>query len=161
MAPDSPRRRRLGFVGGVLPWLVMGCAATVEVRPLATGHVDIAAFELRGNDLAPLRREAQRLCPAGAEVLRQAVSGTSRVDMDDSFVSRWWVPLSLKLDAAATHAQLTVLCRPAPQDRVIDAARLPAQGLSRTPTTAQTDAAIDTVIPPLAAAPIGPVMPEW
>jgi hypothetical protein len=138
-----------------------GCAATVEVRPLATGRVDIAAYELRGSELAPLRREAQRLCPAGAEVVRQTVSGTTSVDMEDTVWSRWWVPMSLKLSPTATHAQMTVQCRPAPQDRVIDAAKVPAHSVARLAAMAQVDAATDGMPQPVATAPIGPVMPEW
>ena len=161
MAPESRWWHSQRLAGCVLPWCVVGCAATVEVRPLATGRVDIAAYELRGSDLAPLKREAQRLCPAGAEVVRQTVSGTTSVDMDETAWSRWWVPLSLKLNSPVTQAQLTVQCRPAPQDRVIDAARLPAPGAARWAALAQPEAATDGVPQPVAAAPIGPVMPEW
>ncbi len=140
---------------------VAGCATLVDIQPLATARVDQAAYELRGVDLAPLQREAQRLCPAGAEVLRQAVQGQFRPMDSDSRVARWLGQAGQWIDPPQRQAQLVVLCHATPLDRLIapgvaqqpaDAGLVPAH--SREPAAAAPGEA-------LAAAPIGPVMPEW
>ena len=48
-----------------------GCTSLLEVQTLATGRSDVSAYALSGTDLEVLRREAQRMCPLGGEILRQ------------------------------------------------------------------------------------------
>lgn len=87
-----------------------GCATPMEVRPLATGRSDVAAYELTGADLGVLRSEARRLCPQGGEVLRQSGQPSMRVESAGSLrgamdrATAW-------ADPPPPSAQLMVVCR--------------------------------------------------
>ena len=92
--------------------LATGCSAVVDVRSLATGRVDVAAYELRGPELAPLQREARRLCPQGGEVLRQ--SGRDQRPVNDVGSVRGWINATSEvLDPPKRQSQLVVLCKEA------------------------------------------------
>ena len=142
---SEPQRlgvRRAGLLA--LASLLGACSSLVDIRPLATGRVDVSAYELRGADLAPLQREARRLCPQGGDILRQAGLDARR-ERDEGRLQRWMNATSEVLDPPKRHAQLVVMCKPAP-----DAASFAAQP------------AIN-LAEPVAAAPIplGPITAEW
>lgn len=143
-APEPSRWSvsRSGCLG--LTLLCSACSSWVDIRPLATGRVDMSAYELRGTDLAPLQREARRLCPLGGDILRQS-GMDARHAADEGRVQRWMNSSSELLDPPKRHAQLVVMCKPVP-----DAASFAAQ-----PTTA--------VVEPVAAAPmpVGPISAQW
>ena len=134
--------RRAGLLA--LASLLGACSSLVDIRPLATGRVDVSAYELRGADLAPLQREARRLCPQGGDILRQAGLDARR-ERDEGRLQRWMNATSEVLDPPKRHAQLVVMCKPAP-----DAASFAAQ-----PAINPAE--------PVAAAPIplGPITAEW
>lgn len=151
-----------------------GCAATVDLRPLATGRVEVEAFELRGPDLAVLRREASRRCPQGADVLRQAESGRPADEPVDGRISRWMTQAAAWVDPPQHQAQLMVVCRPDPQRLTLaspapaapiptaDAAMLAALRQSRYPYGEGPPA--DEQVPAQRsrpAPPIGPIDPTW
>lgn len=138
-----------------------GCASSLDIRPLATGRVDLAAYELRGQDLAPLQREAQRLCPAGAEVLRHAVAGQTRQIDSSSPVSRWLGQAGRWMDPPQAQAQMVVLCRAMPQDSLIAPGGVPPPAGLAAAAPRPSPASASVPDQALAAAPIGPVMPEW
>lgn len=123
------------------------CASYLEVRSLATGRADQAAYELTGSEAAALQQEASRLCPQGAEILRQAVQA-QRPQVDGSASQRLGLPGEW-LEPPRRTAQLVVLCHESPPGLLLGAARLPASAASA--------GAVDR--PP--AAPIGPVSVEW
>lgn len=116
---------------------------------------------MRGQDLAPLQREAQRLCPAGAEVLRQAVAGQARPADGANRVSRWLGQAGQWIDPPQRQAQLVVLCRAAPQDLLIAAATVPQPAAAVPLAASPQDATPGAPAEAVAAAPIGPVMPAW
>ena len=124
--------------------LLCACSSLVDIRPLATGRVDVSAYELRGADLAPLQREARRLCPQGGDILRQA-GLEARHERDEGHLQRWMNATSEVLDPPKRHAQLVVMCKPAP---------------SATSFAAQPPI---NLAEPVAAAPIplGPITAEW
>ena len=157
MAPDRAWAlwRLLGATAAAAG--IAGCASAVDIRFLATGRANQPAYEMRGQDLAPLQREAQRLCPAGAEVLRQAVAGQARPADGASRVSRWLGQAGQWIDPPQRQAQLVVLCRAAPQDLLIVPQPAAAGPLAASPQDATSGAPAEAV----AAAPIGPVMPAW
>jgi len=180
---SNPRALAMVVVSGLLAVLT-GCATKPQVQSLATGRSDLSAHALTGQDLDTLRREAQRLCPLGGEILRQSGQPEPRVPTG----SRWHVLLDTTVQwfdappASSPAAQLVVLCRE-PGDH----ARLPAlpsagaAGATRrplpatpTPTSAQTSAQnpaqplaqtpialTSSAAPAMAALPIGPITPEW
>ncbi len=83
-----------------------GCASRLDIRSqiVAGGQ---AGYELRGDSLALLQLEVARLCPAGAEVLRQ----WQRYEVQpvpSGFVRRWTVDL---VDGPRSDAQMQVVCR--------------------------------------------------
>ena len=142
---------------GLLALLVSlaGCASQPQVQSLATGRSDVSAHTLTGTDLDTLRREAQRLCPLGGEILRQSgqpqpvlpTAGRWRALLD---VTTQWV------NAVPISAQLVVLCHE-PGDRFrLPAATLPATAASRTSAALSGDMPRAT-----AALPVGPITPEW
>lgn len=87
-----------------------GCVSTMEIRALATGRAEVAAYELTGADPAALRREAQRLCPAGGEVLR-ASSQDQVPEAVDGRIRGWLNAAATRLHPPQRSAQLMVLCR--------------------------------------------------
>ncbi len=114
-----------------------GCASQVRIAPLATGRIDVAAYELRGPSLDAVRHEAARLCPQGAEVLRQSQSGAVTLPAA-SMLQRVGVLVDT-LDPPRTEAQLMVLCKERRADRTIasTAAASPAASASAAPATRQ------------------------
>ena len=139
-------RWRLGLIAA--PLLASGCGSMMDVRPLATGRAEVAAYELTGSELAPLRREAQRLCPQGGEILRQA-GRDQRPEAVDGRLRRWVNASSEWLTPPARNAQLVVLCRASPGSQLLLAA------------SAVADPAARPVDEPPATAPLGPISVEW
>lgn len=82
------------------------CATRMDVSTVAhAGGAD--AYELRGHSMQALQAEAGRLCPNGADVLRQW-SQHERAEAESGFLRRWTVDL---VDRPATRAQLQIVCR--------------------------------------------------
>ena len=128
-----------------------GCATQPDVRQLATGRSDVSAYELNGADVHRLRREAQRLCPMGGEIVREAGHSLP----PEAEAGRWrstMNTLAAWAEPPRRAAQLVVLCREPGDRSKLQAAVIP------TP-----------VAPPVAAPaaewtaglPVGPVNPEW
>ncbi len=134
-----------GATGLACAWLA-GCSAVVDVRPLATGRVDVAAYTLRGPDLAAVRREAERLCPQGGEVVFQASRGQRLVPADGR-AARWLQQGTSWLEAASDQSQMTVVCGDLPGNR-----QLLATPAANPPTTV-----VNNSMP----APVGPLSIEW
>ena len=157
----------------VLLSLLGACAAPLELRPLATGRADIEAFELRGADIAMLRREAQRRCPQGADVLRQAESGQPLVQVEGGRFERWTQVAAQWVDPPQRQAQMLVLCRPDPQR--LAWGLIPPAPASAPIATAAADPSpsrhpygegppaddMRPSLPPVPAPPIGPIDPTW
>ncbi len=143
----------------LLAWAsLQGCASLVEVRSLATGRVAVSAYELRGNELAPLQREARRLCPQGGEILRQ--SGRDLVpEHDEGRVRRWLNNTSEWFDPPTRNAQLVVVCKVAPDDAVL--ASSAAASAATAATAATADAAASAASHSIATVPLGPLTVEW
>lgn len=137
--------------------MAAGCSSLIDVRPLATGRVDVAAFELRGPSLQPLRREALRLCPQGADVLRQTVSD-QRPELDAGRIHRWLNTAAAWVEPPVRQAQLMVVCKATGVDLALAAPEAPAAsavgnaGASEKPSDSP---ASEPVVP------IGPILPEW
>ena len=123
--------------------LATGCSAVVDVRSLATGRVDVPAYELRGPELAVLQREARRLCPQGGEVLRQSGRDQRPANSDGS-MRQWMNAANEVLDPPKRQSQLVVVCKEA-ADNTWAATTVPA-----------IDAAVAPVTMPLA-----PIAVEW
>lgn len=133
------------------------CAGPTEIRPLATGQAHRAAYELNGGQLDVLRREAQKLCPAGADVVRQAAAG-QRFEVGNSRWQRWLKVASDVVDPPQQQAQLVVVCHGEAPGLSATLAPLPVPA----PVASAPAPAKPVEHPePLAAAPIGPLMPEW
>lgn len=101
--------------------LLGACGSLVDVRPLATGRLDTEAYELRGSELAPLRREAQRLCPQGGDILRQAARD-QRMPPEDARLRRWLQTGTEWLSNPSRQAQLVVVCSQASGGRLAPSA---------------------------------------
>jgi hypothetical protein len=131
--------------------LLAGCATRVDVRAMATGRSDVSAYELNGGDVHTLRREAQRLCPLGGDIVREA--GHSLPPEGDT--GRWRSTvntLAAWAEPPRRPAQMVVLCREG-GDRYKLQAAAPAQ-------PAVPPAAVPA--PEITAAlPVGPILPEW
>ena len=123
--------------------LATGCSAVVDVRSLATGRVDVPAYELRGPELAVLQREARRLCPQGGEVMRQS-GRDQRPANNDGSLRQWMNAANEVLDPPKRQSQLVVVCKEA-KDNTWAAATAPA---------------IDTVVAPVNL-PLAPIAVEW
>lgn len=128
-----------------------GCATQPDVRQLATGRTDVSAYELNGGDLHALRLAAQRLCPMGGQVVREAGHSLP----PEAEAGRWRSTvntLSAWMEPPRRPAQMVVLCRE-PGDR---------QQLQPQPPRPQP-----VPQPPAAPAevtaglPVGPINPEW
>ncbi|MBI3368601.1 MAG: hypothetical protein HY021_09230 [Burkholderiales bacterium] len=89
--------------------LMAGCAAPVQVRPMATGTPQ-GAFELRGASLVELQKEADRLCPRGADVQRQSVR-YERPENRDGLIRRWAQPAIDWMIPPDSEAQMMVICK--------------------------------------------------
>ena len=115
---------------------------------MATGQTDRPAYELTGGDLPALRREAQKLCTGGGDIVRQASAG-QRPEAVDGRMQRWLNKTNAFFDPPVQQAQLVVVCLP---DKLRTLATLaPAEAASAPALVAE----------PVAAAPIGPLIPEW
>ena len=155
--PSEGWRRWLGRLSWWLgPLAAAGCSTWVDVRPLATGRADVEAYELRGPELAMLRRELLRRCPQGAEVLRQAARDQQAADDHDDSMGRWMSRAPAWVDPPNREAQMVVLCKPKPQGVAL---ALPKVADGATPGEPATPAA--TANKDSAVLPIGPITPEW
>jgi hypothetical protein len=153
-----------------------GCAARLDVRSLATGRSDVSAYELNGSDLDALRREAQRLCPLGGEILRQA----SWQQQPQATGGRWRQALDAATawtEAPRGAAQLLVQCREGGErGRLQVAAPAVAAPAVTTLSTLSTLSTPAVPAPAAAAAPtagtrpardlsaalpVGPITPQW
>ncbi len=139
---------RIGIA--VLAVVLGGCATRVDVRPMATGRTDRVAYELNGSDLHILRSQAQRMCPLGGEILREAGHSLP----PEAEAGRWRSTVSTLAawaEPPRRPAQLVVVCRKSGDHDRLQAAVLPAS----TPQSA-------TPLPDGAEAlPVGPINPEW
>lgn len=148
------RRRMTGCIGRIgvtalLPTLLAACSAVVDVRSLATGRVDVPAYALRGTDIAAVRREAEKLCPSGGEVVYQASRGQRTVPADGR-VKHWLQQATSVLDTPRGEAQMTVICSEMPGNRLLLAA------------PAANPVAMAAVKPaPASPPPVGPLTIEW
>ena len=141
---------------GLAALAAAGCSAWVDVRPLATGRADVAAYELRGPELAVLRREVLRRCPQGVEVLRQAAQDPQAAAGHDGRIARWVNHASAWVDPPNREAQMLVLCKPDPQGVVLAQAKVADQATPVGPTAPAATADADRAV-----LPIGPITPEW
>ena len=140
-------RRLLAGLGGLAACCALGgCASRIEVLPLATGRPDVTAYELRGPELAGLRREALRLCPQGAEVLRHA-GRDERTEPASGRLARWASATGDWLDPPRREAQLLMRCREQPSDGQL--------------ASAAERAAAEATARAQASPPIGPLAVEW
>lgn len=103
--------------------LTSACGSVVEVRPMATGRIDVAAYELRGGDLVLLKREAQKQCPQGADILRQAGRSEHRPapPAHAGRLRRWAHAGGDWLAPPKRDAQLVVVCKESPGDLLLPA----------------------------------------
>lgn len=106
------RRPRVIGLSVALTWLaagglLAGCAAPrlqIEPQVSASGR---NAYLLRGSDLPRLQTEVARLCPQGADVLRQ-VQVQQRNESEPGWVQRW---TRERLDPPHSQAQMQVVCK--------------------------------------------------
>ena len=142
-----PRARRTAWLAAssqlAIAVLATGCSAVVDVRSLATGRVDVTAYELRGPELAVLQSEARRLCPQGGEVMRQS-GRDQRPANRDGTLRQWMNATSDMLDPPKRQSQLVVVCKEA------------ADNTWATTTVPAIEAAVAPVTMPLA-----PIAVEW
>lgn len=132
-------------------WLLTGCATRLDVRPMATGRSDVSAFELNGADVHTLRREAQRLCPLGGEIVREAGHSLP----PDADAGRWrntMNTLAAWVEPPRRPAQMVVLCREGGDRYKLQAAG-PAAPVVQPASVPASDVT--------AALPVGPILPEW
>ena len=113
---------------------------------MATGRPDVSAYELRGSDVALLKREAQKQCPQGADILRQAGRSDQRPAADAGRLGRWANATGHWLSPPKREAQLVVVCKESAADL-----RLPALADEVADATADTPA----------AGPLPPITVEW
>ena len=119
--PRLPRPTLLWHAAG---WALLGlcsaCSTVIEVRPLATGRVDVSAFELRGPTVPAFRDQASQLCPQGAEVLRQSARDQVAL-VDPGRINLWLNTASSWFEPPLREAQLMIVCKPAPGDAQLQA----------------------------------------
>jgi hypothetical protein len=147
----------------VLAATLSACASPLQVRSLATERSDQQAYELSGSEPQVLRQEALRLCPQGAEILRQAAQ-ERRPEPSDVAWRQGLRTASEWFDPPSQSAQLVVLCQASPGGLMLSAARPAAPAASGGVASATPQAALQATpqaIPQAAAAPIGPVTVEW
>jgi hypothetical protein len=109
-SPEGCRARvaRLALLTSVLAGV--GCASSVDVRSVATADPMSGAYELRGQSLAQLQVEARRLCPQGAEVLRQW-QRYQQAASTDSPSWQWFGSVPAWFGDTEQGAQLMVACK--------------------------------------------------
>jgi hypothetical protein len=148
------RRSNLALATGVAAALCAGCGSMIVAKPLATGRPDVAAYELQGDELPNLRREAMRLCPNGADVVRQAAFD-QRPEREDGRVRRWINATGEWLSPPKRMAQLVVVCKEVPDDVALPSrAQVAAAAASAAAEAAQARA-------PAPVPPIGPINVQW
>ena len=130
--------------------LLAACASRVDIRPLATGRVDVSAYELRGMTLTPLRREVARLCPTGADVLR-VTARDQQPEFEVGRIHRWRNTAALWLDPPVQQAQMMVVCKPDASDLGVTPAEKPEPVVAQAPS----------ILPIPSILPVGPVQPQW
>ena len=113
---------------------------------MATGRPDVSAYELRGSDVAQIRREAQKQCPQGGDILRQSGRSDQRAPPDSGRLGRWAHATAHWLAPPKREAQLVVVCKQAAADRLL-------------PALADDVAGPDPDTP--AATPLPPITAEW
>lgn len=148
---------RIGQSGTAAPLLMLsltllaGCSTVVNVRSLATGRVEVAAYALRGADIPALQREADMLCPRGGEVVYQA-SRNQRTVPADSRVKHWLQQATSWLDTPRGEAQMMVVCSELQGNRLLLA----------TPTVnPPAPAPVPTKSPAPLPPPVGPLAITW
>ena len=124
-----------------------GCSSLIDVRPLATGRVDTSAYELRGPTLEPLRREALRLCPQGADILRQTARD-QRPELDAGRINLWLNTATQWVTPPMQQAQMMIVCKPSSLELAMAPPELPAM-------------TVEPALPSLPNLPIGPIQPQW
>lgn len=144
------RLRQAGLWVAVCSTLA-GCGTLLEVRPLATGRNDVLAYELIGADLGALRREAQRLCPQGGEILRQAAQDQTPEKID-GWPRGWMNSATAWMDPPQRAAQMMVVCRESAGQNLLQAT---AAGAAASAAGAGAAAEVS------AGAPVGPLNIEW
>lgn len=112
---------------------------------MATGRPDVSAYELRGSDVAQLKRQAQRQCPQGGDILRQAGRSDQRPAPDGGHLSRWAHATGNWLAPPNREAQLVVVCKEVVADLLLPA--LVNDGAEPSP-----DAASAGPLPPITVA---------
>ena len=118
---------------------------------MATGRADMAAYELNGGDLHSLRSQAQRLCPLGGEIVREAGHSLP----PEASAGRWRSTvntLAAWTEPPSRPAQLVVVCRKSGDHDKLQAVVAPAPV---EPLTTSLSSELT------AALPIGPINPEW
>lgn len=140
MTPDRARRPRQapGAPALMTPLapltflalIVSGCASTVSVRELATGRVDVSAYELHGSSARELEEAAARLCPNGGDVLRRgmradglyAPAAPVRAEANRPIDAAWWRQQFDRAERmvapAQGQAQMMVRCDPESGQRI-------------------------------------------
>ena len=159
--PSEGWQRRLGrLVCWLGPLAAAGCSTWVDVRPLATGRADVEAYELRGPELAMLRREVLRRCPQGAEVLRQAARDQQAAAENGGSVGGniggWMSRAPAWVDPPNREAQMVVLCKPNPQGVALPLAKGVDEAAPSERTRPAATADLDNAV-----LPTGPITPEW
>ena len=140
--PADRSTRRWRCAASALLVLAPGaCTSVIDVHPMATGRVDVSAYELRGPELGLLRREASRLCPQGGDIVRQAGRDQRPTNTDSRMVGL--NALGDVLSPPKRMAEMVIVCKEAPEDSVL-------------PAVAGA-AAADTAV----ALPLGPITAEW
>lgn len=135
-----------------LPALLAACGQ-MQVRSLATGAVERPAYQLSGASVAQLRGEAQRLCPNGADILRQSQRTDSGHDgsVAEAWYGRWWQQTRTTLAPESKQSQLMVLCQPlagsATLAKVPDAAATAASAALATVSADKAAAAMRSTAP--------------
>ena len=136
--------------------LLEACSAVVDVRSLATGRVEVPAYALRGTDIAAVRREAEKLCPSGGEVVYQT-SRSQRTVPADGRVKQWLQQGASWLDTPRGEAQMTVICSEMPGNRLL----LSTPAASPVTTAVDRPPASPPALPSAPLPPIGPLTIEW
>lgn len=106
--------------------LVSGCAQLQVHRQSA--NPEVVTYELRGPTLAHLQTEANRLCPSGFDVARQAESDVRQPG--GYRVIQWWNQGLSWLEDERREAQMVITCRPVAQEK--SAAPAEVQGQAKT-----------------------------
>lgn len=155
MASTAIPRRQLAAAAAVAAVALLGgCATQPDVRPLATGRGDVSAFELNGADVDTLRREAQRLCPLGGEILREAGHGLPLAPD----AGRWRNTLNTLAawaEPPRRPAQMVVLCREGGDRYKLQAAAPSAPVAPMAHPAAASPSEVTSALP------VGPILPEW